>query len=99
MALQIRRGTAAQRLAATTAPLAGEPWFTYDDGQLYVGDGVTPGGVNVGANVPVEALTNVTTIKESIRTIQSFSITSNVATINLTVNHNYYTGLEIVISG
>lgn len=99
MALQIRRGTAAQRLAATTAPLAGEPWFTYDDGQLYVGDGVTPGGVNVGANVPVEALTNVTTIKESIRTIQSFSITSNVAIINLTVNHDYYTGLEIVISG
>ena len=99
MALQIRRGTAAQRLAAGTTPAAGEPWFTYDDGQLYIGDGVTAGGVNVGANVPIEALTNVTTIKEAVRTIQSFSIASNVALITLTANHNYYAGLELVISG
>lgn len=46
MPLQVRRGTNAQRTAVT--PVAGEPVFTTDTKQLYVGDGTTVGGVSVG---------------------------------------------------
>lgn len=98
MALQFRRGTAADRLASTEAPAVGEPWFTYDDGQLYIGDGVTVGGVNVGSNVPISQLNDVTLISESVRAISSYSITSNVVSIALSLNHNYYEGLSVEIA-
>ena len=52
MPLQIRRGTQADRedLVTSYVPLSvGEPLFTTDEGNLYVGDGVTPGGVHVNA--------------------------------------------------
>ena len=45
MALQIRRGTDAQRQGIT--PKAGEPIFTTDTKKLYVGDGSTAGGIVV----------------------------------------------------
>ena len=48
MALQVRRGTNAERLAIT--PLAGELIFTTDTKQLYVGDGTTTGGITSIAN-------------------------------------------------
>jgi hypothetical protein len=43
MALQVRRGTNAERLGIT--PAAGELIFTTDTKQLYVGDGTTAGGI------------------------------------------------------
>jgi hypothetical protein len=43
MALQFRRGTNAERLTIT--PAEGEPIWTTDTNQLYVGNSVTPGGV------------------------------------------------------
>jgi hypothetical protein len=43
MALQVRRGTNAERIAIT--PLEGELVFTTDTKQLYVGDGATAGGI------------------------------------------------------
>jgi hypothetical protein len=52
MPLQIRRGTQADRedLVTSYVPLTvGEPLFTTDEGNLYVGDGITPGGVHVNA--------------------------------------------------
>lgn len=99
MALQFRRGTAAQRAAAADIPELGEPWFTYDDAQLYVGDGSTPGGVRIGASNPLEDSSNVTLTSENIQTVSEYEITSNIATISCTVNHSYSEGLEIVISG
>jgi len=48
MALQVRRGTNAERLAIT--PLEGELVFTTDTKQLYVGDGATAGGITSIAN-------------------------------------------------
>jgi len=45
MPLQLRRGTDAQRTGVTFA--SGEPVWTTDTNKLYVGDGVTPGGVLV----------------------------------------------------
>ena len=46
MALKLRRGTNAGRTAIT--PAEGEPIFTTDTKQLYIGDGTTAGGVAVG---------------------------------------------------
>jgi hypothetical protein len=46
MPLQIRRGTAAE-LAAIT-PAAGEPVYTTDTQKVYIGDGSTAGGIEVG---------------------------------------------------
>jgi hypothetical protein len=48
MALQVRRGTNAERIAIT--PLEGELVFTTDTKQLYVGDGATAGGITSIAN-------------------------------------------------
>ena len=46
MALQIRRGLEADRLSIT--PDVGEPIFTTDTRRIFVGDGVTAGGILVG---------------------------------------------------
>ena len=44
--IQIRRGVEAQRALIT--PDVGEPLFTTDNKQLFIGDGVTAGGLMVG---------------------------------------------------
>lgn len=46
MALKLRRGTSAGRTAIT--PAEGEPIYTTDTKQLFIGDGTTAGGVSVG---------------------------------------------------
>jgi hypothetical protein len=46
MSLQFRRGASADRTSIT--PVAGEPIFTTDTKKLYIGDGTTAGGVEVG---------------------------------------------------
>jgi len=46
MSLQFRRGSLAE--LQTITPLVGEPIWTTDTNALYVGDGITPGGRNVG---------------------------------------------------
>lgn len=48
MALQVRRGTNAERVTIT--PAEGELIYTTDTKVLYVGDGVTPGGTATVAN-------------------------------------------------
>jgi hypothetical protein len=48
MALQVRRGTNAERLGIT--PLAGELIYVTDTKQLYIGDGTTAGGTTSIAN-------------------------------------------------
>jgi hypothetical protein len=45
MALQIRRGTQAE--LTTFVPAEGEPVYTTDSKRLYVGDGLTPGGIDI----------------------------------------------------
>lgn len=51
MSLRIRRGTDAERLTIT--PLMAEPLWTTDSLTLYIGDGLTPGGIRVGGLIPV----------------------------------------------
>jgi len=50
MALQIRRGTEAQRLALSgvDVPSQGELLYTTDTKKLYIGDGVSAGGQDAG---------------------------------------------------
>lgn len=48
MALQFRRGTSGERLAGFV-PAVAEPIYDSSQSVLYVGDGVTPGGVPAGA--------------------------------------------------
>ena len=54
MALQIRRGTDAERGGIT--PLAGELVFTTDTKKLFVGDGSTVGGVQVDTTLSAQYL-------------------------------------------
>ena len=58
MALQIRRGTNAERLAIT--PLAGELIYVTDTKQLYVGDGTTAGGTTATAGTIDSLLADTT---------------------------------------
>lgn len=58
MPLQIRRGTAAE-LAAIT-PSVGEPVYTTDTKQLYIGDGTTAGGTGVAPLVHTHAASAIT---------------------------------------
>lgn len=53
MPLQIRRGLEADRTDIT--PAQGEPLYTTDTKNLYVGDGTTPGGVLVTSNLDLVA--------------------------------------------
>jgi hypothetical protein len=57
--LQISRGTEAQRIAVV--PLEGEPVYTTDSKRLYVGDGVTLGGVDVLAQTNLASPTAIIT--------------------------------------
>jgi outer membrane lipoprotein SlyB len=62
MALRLRRGTDAERLAFT--PIAGEPVYTTDTKKLYVGDGSTVGGVPIdttAVSLTLDDLTDVDT--------------------------------------
>ena len=60
MALKIRRGLEADRTALTgTNPAAGEPIFVTDTGKLWVGDGVTTGGIQINPDLSIKNLTDV----------------------------------------
>lgn len=47
MPLQIRRGTEAERTAMAVPLAPGEPLYVTDDKRLFIGDGTTPGGVQI----------------------------------------------------
>jgi len=49
MALQIRRGTDAER--QTITPKVGEPIFTTDQKEFYIGDGTTQGGIQISGTL------------------------------------------------
>lgn len=74
MALQIRRGTDAERQGIT--PLAGELIYTTDTKKLYVGDGVTAGGNQVDTTLSAQYLavpSNITPDASNSRDIGSTS--------------------------
>jgi hypothetical protein len=75
MALRLRRGTDAERLLIT--PFAGEPIFTTDTKQLFIGDGATLGGV------PID-----TTIGGSLSTLTDVDLTSLAPIANNLLSYN-----------
>lgn len=52
MALRLRRGTDSQRQLIT--PVEGEMIYTTDTKELYVGDGITVGGIKISGQIPTE---------------------------------------------
>lgn len=64
MALQFRRGTDAERLTIT--PEAGEPIWTTDSKQLFIGDGTTVGGNQINADQELSTTSNVTFANQTI---------------------------------
>ena len=101
VALQFRRGTAADVTSQTLVPEAGEPIWITDENALYVGDGSTVKGRPIAGTSTVNDSTDVDLSTANIYTIASYSITSNVVTVNTTTNHNFdfYDGSRIAISG
>ena len=101
MALQFRRGTAADIASQALTPDAGEPIWVTDENTLYIGDGSTLGGRVVGGTSTINDSTDVDLSTANIYTITSYSITSNVVTVNTSLNHNYdfIANSQIAISG
>ena len=79
MALRLRRGTNAERQLIT--PLEGEPIFTTDTKDLYIGDGSTAGGIKVGGDIPssINDLTDVNTAGISVGQVLKWNGTQFVA--------------------
>ena len=79
MALQVRRGTDAERLALSgaSAPLAGELLYTTDTKKLYVGDGSTAGGVAVDTTLAAQYLNLTTNITPNASNTYDIGSTSN----------------------
>jgi hypothetical protein len=87
MALQIRRGTEAQRAALTgvDVPVLGELLYTADTKKLYVGDGVTGGGTEVGYFSSVAVSGQDTIVSTGTTGALTFDAGTN---ITLTTNDN-----------
>lgn len=87
MALQIRRGTEAQRAALTgvDVPVLGELLYTTDTKKLYVGDGVTGGGTGVGYFSSVAVSGQDTIVSTGATGALTFDAGTN---ITLTTNDN-----------
>ena len=110
MALQIRRGTNAQRLLLNGAntPAAGEllfvtDWATAGVGPLWIGDGVTPGGIEIsgGGGTPVTPTYALNSSAASVNEGGSVTITlttTNVAngtTVPYTITGTNITGPDL----
>jgi hypothetical protein len=101
VALQIRRGTEAERSSGSFIPLLGEPVFTTDEKKLYVGDGSTAGGISVGKGQRLGDLSDVVLESDTVRTITSIAIASNVAIVTTVEPHGFSTGdtINIQVTG
>lgn len=86
MPLQIRRGTQQDRtdLVSANVPLAaGEPLFTTDSGNLYLGDGTTPGGVHINATNLANYIGQIGEIENGGGTFPFIDLSAGAASINL----------------
>lgn len=85
MALQIRRGTNAERLTIT--PLQGELIFTTDTKKVFIGDGTTLGGVSISTDTNSEDVQDIAGAMFTGGTHSgiSFSYNDGNGTINATV--------------
>ena len=98
MALQIRRGTEAERTSGSFIPLLGEPIFTTDEKKLYIGDGSTVGGVSVGTGQDLGALSDVELESDVVRVITSVAASGNEVTFTTVEPHGFSTGDSLTIN-
>ena len=98
MALQFRRGTAADVTSETFVPAAGEPVYLLDQDKLYVGDGATVGGNLVGGASDLNDLSDLHLTSQDVNTVQSYSISSNTVTLNTVNANNYIVNQQITIT-
>jgi Major tropism determinant N-terminal domain len=90
MSLQIRRGTELQRASLSFTPAEGEIIWTTDNNQLWIGDGGTPGGINILANSAGTSMTwNATTQKFDFSGTLSGFNTDDLIDTTSTVNKYY----------
>lgn len=101
MALQLRRGSDAERIAITFAE--GELVYTTDTKKIWIGDGVTAGGVNVTAEVelsPSQLDKNLSLNNFTINGTGTIDITGDITTTgNLSVTGNITDVVDITITG
>ena len=92
MPLRLRRGTNADR--TTITPVQGEPIYTTDTKKLYVGDGTTAGGVEIGgenafATIAVAGQSNVVADSSSdtltLAAGSGITLTTNATTDTVTI--------------
>jgi len=96
MALQLRRGTAQERLLSGVVLAVGELLWTYDDGFLYIGDGITPGGTLVNNKIgSFEVEGTFLNLYE----VESYQRTGSYATYNTRYEHGLVGGEEVEIAG
>lgn len=98
MPLQLRKGTEAERTSGAFVPVVGEPIYTVDTKQLYIGDGITPGGASVLTGVSLAEISDVTLNSENFATITQVSVSSNVVTVSCVSAHNFDAGDIVAIS-
>jgi len=98
VALQFRRGTAANRIANGFTPEVGEPIYESDTKKLFIGDGTTVGGVNVNSGFELADLGDVTLSSETITNPASYSVTSNVLTIFFDAGHPFTASQSIQVA-
>ena len=98
MALQFRRGTAADVTSETFVPEVGEPVYLTDQEKLYIGDGTTVGGNLVGGAETLTDLTDLHLTTQDVETISSFSISGNTVNLNTVDANNYKVNQQISIT-
>jgi|TARA_Y100000033_G_scaffold3843_1_gene3284 hypothetical protein len=98
VALQFRRGTAANRTANNFTPVVGEPIYETDTKKLFIGDGSTVGGVNVNSGFEVADLGDVTLTSETITNPDTYSVTSNTLTLVFDAGHSFTASQSISIA-
>lgn len=97
MALQFRRGTAEQRETVSFTPLQGEPIYETDTNKLFIGDGTTPGGVDLFSSFQLTDCNDVNLTSDILYSIASYAIASEVVTITTATIHPFAATEVIVI--
>lgn len=96
MSIRVKRGLEANRIGVT--PDAGEPLFTTDTKKLYVGDGMTPGGIEVDLNggvpAPVQSVAGKTGAVTLAKSDVGLSSVDNTADANKPVSTATQTALN-----
>lgn len=98
MALQFRRGTAAERTSGSFVPSIGEPIYETDTNKLYIGDGTTQGGNIVSSSLNLEDIGGVTLSSENIQNPDSYYVLSNFAIIVFNAGHTFAQNQSIKIA-